>query len=62
VIVGDTAQDVHAAHEGGARIVGVASGRDNAEDLRRAGAEVVLPSLANTTHVIAAVMNGRLRG
>lgn len=34
VIVGDTVSDVEAARENGVRIVGVASGRDSADDLR----------------------------
>jgi phosphoglycolate phosphatase len=55
VIVGDTVQDVIAAHQGGASIVGVASGRDSADNLREAGAEVVLPDLTDTQQVIAAV-------
>jgi phosphoglycolate phosphatase len=54
VIVGDTAQDVSAAHEGGARIVAVASGREGVDELRDAGAEVVLPDLTNTAQVVEA--------
>ncbi|MCW2569598.1 MAG: haloacid dehalogenase domain protein hydrolase [Mycobacterium sp.] len=55
VIVGDTSSDVLAAHEGGARIVGVASGRDGADELRQAGAEVVLPDLGDTARVVSAI-------
>jgi phosphoglycolate phosphatase len=55
VVVGDTVQDVTAAHQGGARIVGVASGRDSVDDLRKAGAEVVLPDLTNATELLAAI-------
>ncbi len=55
VIVGDTAQDVSAAHEGGATVVGVASGRESVADLRSAGAEVVLPDLTNTAEAIEAI-------
>jgi phosphoglycolate phosphatase len=55
VIVGDTASDVRAAHEGGASIVAVASGKDSADDLRRAGAEVVLSDLTDTGRVTEAV-------
>jgi len=53
VIIGDTAQDVRAAHEGGARIVGVASGRDSIDDLHRAGTVVVLPDLTETARLLA---------
>src|SRR5262249_1590666 len=56
-IVGDTVNDVHAAHEGGARVVGVASGRDSVDDLYRAGAEIVLPDLTDTMRLVVAVTN-----
>lgn len=55
VIVGDTTGDVLAAHEGGARILGVASGRDGVDELRSAGADLVLPDLTDTARVVAAV-------
>jgi len=48
VIIGDTVQDVQAAHEGGAAIIAVASGRDSVEDLGQAGADVVLADLTDT--------------
>jgi phosphoglycolate phosphatase-like HAD superfamily hydrolase len=40
---------------GGARSIGVASGRSSAGELRDAGAEVVLDDLADTAAVVAAV-------
>ncbi|HZN72899.1 MAG TPA: haloacid dehalogenase-like hydrolase [Micromonosporaceae bacterium] len=55
VLVGDTAQDVTAAHQGGARIVAVATGRDSEADLRAAGAEMVLPDLTDTAAFVRAV-------
>ena len=55
VIIGDTAQDVNAAHEGGARIIAVASGRDTADDLQRAGADTVLPDLLETACVLSSL-------
>src|SRR6476660_8987092 len=45
VYVGDTLPDIDAAHRAGARAVGVASGPVPAEELRAAGAEVVLERL-----------------
>lgn len=45
VLVGDTERDVEAALEGGAMIVGVATGVTSEEQLRDAGAHVVLPNL-----------------
>ena len=48
VLVGDTERDVAAALEGGAMIIGVASGVTSEEQLRQAGAHVVLPDLVDT--------------
>jgi hypothetical protein len=59
VIVGDTVADVVAAREGGAAIVGVATGRDCAEELRNAGAQAVLSDLVDTSGTVAAIV-GRL--
>jgi phosphoglycolate phosphatase len=56
VIVGDTPRDVEAGRIGGARVVAVASGINSEAELREAGAHVVLPSLANTQMVLAAVL------
>ena len=55
VIIGDTANDVIAAHEGGARAVAVASGASAVGQLLEAGAEVVLPDLVDTAQVVEAV-------
>lgn len=55
VVVGDTVNDVIAAHQGGARMVGVASGRDSEEALREAGADEVLADLADISRVVTAV-------
>ena len=48
VLVGDTERDVAAALEGGAQIVAVATGVTSAEELRQAGAHVVLPDLTDS--------------
>lgn len=55
VIIGDTVRDVQAALTHGAGIVAVASGHTGAEELRDAGAAVVLADLADTPGVRAAV-------
>jgi phosphoglycolate phosphatase-like HAD superfamily hydrolase len=55
VLVGDTPLDVQAAHEGGARAVGVASGPYGVEELRAAGADAVLEDLSDTAAVVGAV-------
>lgn len=55
VYIADSTRDVAAARIGGARSVGVASGRSSAGELRGAGADVVLDDLADTAAVVAAV-------
>lgn len=56
VLVGDTPHDVRAGHEGGARVVAVATGSSDEKTLRSAGADVVLPDLADTNAVVRAVL------
>jgi phosphoglycolate phosphatase len=58
VVVGDSIQDVKTAHEGGAAVAAVASGRDDAEALRSAGAELVWPDLRDTDRVVAVLASG----
>jgi phosphoglycolate phosphatase-like HAD superfamily hydrolase len=54
VLIGDTPSDVATAHQGGAAVIAVASGRSDMEDLRAAGAEIVLADLTNTTALVKA--------
>ncbi len=56
VLVGDTPNDVLAGNLGGARVVAVATGSCDAGTLRDAGAELVLPNLADTETVVRAVL------
>jgi phosphoglycolate phosphatase len=56
VIVGDTPLDVEAALATGARAVGVATGRFTVGELAAAGAHAVLPDLADTGLVVAAIL------
>lgn len=56
VIVGDTPLDVEAALATGARAVGVATGRFTVSELAAAGAHAVLPDLADTDVVVAAIL------
>ena len=58
VLIGDTPLDVEAARLTGARSVGVASGGFTVAELAAAGADVVLPSLADTPAVLAALLPG----
>jgi phosphoglycolate phosphatase len=55
VYVADSVRDVAAAHVGGVRCIGVATGRSTVSELREAGAEVVLADLADTPRVVAAI-------
>ena len=55
VIIGDTPLDVGVAKFGGARSVGVATGSHTVDDLRAAGADLVLQDLSDLEKVLAAV-------
>ena len=55
VLVGDTPLDVAAALATGARAVGVATGSFSVTEIAEAGAHAVLPDLADTALVLAAV-------
>jgi phosphoglycolate phosphatase len=55
VYIADSPRDVEAARVGGARSMAVASGRASEGELREAGADVVLPDLADTAAVVQAV-------
>ncbi len=59
VLVGDTPRDVRAGLDGGAHVVAVASGSDDMDTLREAGADVVLPDLRDTQAVVRAVTQFR---
>lgn len=56
VLIGDTPRDVRAGLESGARVVAVATGRCGEEELRDAGATVVLRDLTDLREVTAGVM------
>lgn len=56
VLIGDTPRDVIAGLESGARVVAVATGRCSADDLRDAGATVVLRDLTDLAEVTASVL------
>ena len=61
VLIGDTLNDVAAARNGGARIIAVATGSDNTEDLASAGADTILEDLTRTGDLLAAIYGGQLR-
>lgn len=55
VYIADSPRDMEAARVGGARCVAVATGRSSAGELREAGADIILPDLADTGAVVSAV-------
>lgn len=59
VLVGDTPSDIDAAVAHGARSVGVASGQFTELQLAEAGADEVLPDLADTSKAVNAIITGR---
>jgi phosphoglycolate phosphatase len=54
VYIADSVRDVEAARIAGIRCVAVASGRSTVSELKAAGADVVLPDLADTAQVLEA--------
>lgn len=55
VYIADSPRDVQAAHIAGSPIIAVATGSATEAELRSAGAEVVLPTLADTDALLRAV-------
>jgi phosphoglycolate phosphatase len=55
VYIADSSRDMEAARFGGARSLGVASGRSSAGELRDAGADAVLDDLTDPAAVVGAV-------
>jgi phosphoglycolate phosphatase len=47
IVIGDTPHDVTCAHANGCKCLAVATGLFNVDDLRKAGADVVVPDLAD---------------
>ena len=57
VIVGDSLEDVATGSQGGAAVLGVASGVTSADELRTAGADLVIESLVDVAAVTAGILS-----
>jgi phosphoglycolate phosphatase-like HAD superfamily hydrolase len=55
VYIADSERDIEAAAVGGSRCIAVATGRATVAELRDAGADLVLPDLADTGQVLTAI-------
>ena len=55
VLIGDTLRDVRAGRNGGAHVIGIATGSDGMDALRSEGAEIVFPDLRDTRLVVEAI-------
>ena len=55
VIIGDSLEDVRTGLEGGASVIGVASGKTTADELRDAGASVVLFDLTDAQDLLESI-------
>lgn len=53
ILVGDTPLDVQAAHDGGAKVIAVASGVHSVDELAACGPDATLPDLADTQAFLA---------
>jgi phosphoglycolate phosphatase len=62
VLIGDTPLDVEAGIDGGARVIGVATGSTEEAALRDAGADVTLPDLTDAEALLAALHACRALG
>lgn len=60
ILIGDTPLDVKAAHDGGAKVIAVATGVHGVDELRACRADAVLPDLADTKEFLATLE--RVRG
>jgi len=53
IVIGDTPHDIECARAGGAASIAVATGGHSVEELRAAGADIVLADLSDTERVLA---------
>ena len=62
VLIGDTARDVRAGLDGGARVLAVASGSASVDELLAAGAHEAIPGLTDLDRFLAALDRARSLG
>ncbi|MFD0314656.1 HAD family hydrolase [Streptomyces flavalbus] len=62
VIIGDSLEDVRTGLEGGAPVIGVASGKTTAAELTSAGADVVLDGLEDVPRLLDAIATATASG
>jgi phosphoglycolate phosphatase len=55
VIIGDSLEDVRTGLQGGASVIGVASGKTTSEELQDAGANLILPDLRSPKDLLAGI-------
>jgi phosphoglycolate phosphatase len=61
ILIGDTLLDIKAAHDGGAKVIAVATGAYTIDQLAKAGADVTLESLADLDRFMDALVELRNR-
>lgn len=59
ILIGDTPLDVKAAHDGGARVLAVATDAHSVDELAGAGADAVLPDLSDLDRVLTTLVDLR---
>lgn len=59
ILIGDTTLDVKAAHDGGAKVIAVATGIYSVDQLTKAGADVVLENVADPGVFLSALLTVR---
>jgi phosphoglycolate phosphatase-like HAD superfamily hydrolase len=51
ILIGDTPKDIEAGLTAGVRVIAVASGKSSAEELRSAGATIIIDDLTDSEHI-----------
>lgn len=51
ILIGDTPKDIHAGLTAGVQVIAVASGKSNTEELRAAGATIIIDNLKDPEHI-----------